>query len=117
MLRPKQSRFIFLWIFFLSWMLSIVIPASKLSAQQKEDVLLKALKDEMNRSMEKLQLEDMEKPYYIEYAVEDAETFVIKSVFGAIVESDQDRSRLLRVGLRVGSYDLDNSEFAGGRSP
>jgi len=116
MMRPKQSGFIFLWIFFLSCMLSIVIPASKLRAQQKEDVLLKALEDEMNRSMEKLQLKDMEKPYYIEYAVEDAETFVIKAVFGAIVESDQDRSRLLRVGLRVGSYDLDNSEFAGGRS-
>jgi predicted Zn-dependent protease len=115
-MRPKQSRFIFLWFFFLSYMLLIVIPASKLSAQQKEDVLLKALQDEMNRSMEKLQLKDMEKPYYIEYAVEDAETFVIKAVFGAIVESDQDRNRLLRVGLRVGSYDLDNSEFAGGRS-
>jgi predicted Zn-dependent protease len=98
-------------------MLLVVIPVSKLRAQQQEDVLLKALKDEMNRSMEKLQLKDMEKPYYIEYAVEDAETFVIKAVFGAIVESDHDRSRLLRVGLRVGSYDLDNSEFAGGSSP
>ncbi len=116
MMKPKRSRFIFFCIFFLSCMLSIVIPASKLSAQQREDVLLKALKDEMNRSMEKLQLKDMEKPYYIEYAVEDAETFVIKSVFGAIVESSQDRSRLLRVGLRVGSYDLDNTEFAGGHS-
>ena len=117
MMRHKQSRFIFLWIFLLSFMLSGFIPASNLSAQQQEDILLKALKDEMNRSMEKLQLKDMEKPYYIEYAVEDAETFVIKAVFGAIVESDQDRSRVLRVGLRVGSYDLDNSEFAGGSSP
>jgi TldD protein len=117
MMKHKQSRFIFLWIFLLIFMLSGVIPASKLSAQQQEDVLLKALKDEMNRSMEKLQLKDMEKPYYIEYAVEDAEIFVIKAVFGAIVESDQDRSRVLRVGLRVGSYDLDNSEFAGGSSP
>lgn len=117
MMKHKQSRFIFLWIFLLSSVLSGVIPASKLSAQQKEDVLLKALKDEMKRSMEKLQLKDMEKPYYIEYAVEDAEIFVIKAVFGAIVESDQDRSRVLRVGLRVGSYDLDNSEFAGGSSP
>lgn len=117
MMRPKQSRYVFLRVFLLSCVLLIVIPAFKLSAQQQEDVLLKALKDEMNRSMEKLQLKDMEKPYYIEYAVEDAETFVIKAVFGAIVESDHDRSRLLRVGLRVGSYDLDNSEFAGGRSP
>jgi TldD protein len=117
MMRTKQSRFIFFWIFLLCCVLLVVITACKLSAQQQEDVLLKALKDEMSRSMEKLQLKDMEKPYYIEYAVEDAETFVIKAVFGAIVESDQDRSRLLRVGLRVGSYDLDNSEFAGGSSP
>ncbi len=117
MMSTKQSRFIFLWIFLFSCLFSVVIPASKLGAQQQEDVLLKALKDEMNRSMEELQLKDMEKPYYIEYAVEDAETFVIKAVFGAIVESDNDRSRLLRVGLRVGSYDLDNSAFAGGSSP
>jgi len=117
MMGLKKSRFMFLWIFLLISVLSIVITTSNLSAQQKEDVLFKALKDEMNRSMEKLQLKDMEKPYYIEYAVDDAETFVIKAVFGAIVESDHDRSRMLRVGLRVGSYDLDNSEFAGGRSP
>ncbi len=117
MMRLKQSRFVFLWIFILSCVLSIVIPVSNLNAQRQQDVLLKALKDEMNRSMEKLQLKDMEKPYYIEYAVDDAETFMIKAVFGAIVESDHDRSRLLRIGLRVGSYDLDNSEFAGGRSP
>ncbi len=116
-MRPKKSSLIFLWLFLLSPMISVVIQASNLSARQQEDVLLKALKDEMNRSMEKLQLKDMEKPYYIEYAVEDAETFVIKAVFGAIVESDQDRSRVLRAGLRVGSYDLDNSEFAGGSSP
>jgi predicted Zn-dependent protease len=117
MMGLKQSRFVFLWIFLLSCVLSIVIPTSNLNAQQKEDVLLTALKDEMNRSMDKLQLKDMEKPYYIEYAVDDAETFMIKATFGAIVESDHNRSRMLRVGLRVGSYDLDNSEFAGGRSP
>ncbi len=117
MMRPAQSGLMFLRVFFLISVLSIFIPASYLSAQQQEDVLFKALKDEMNRSMEKLQLKDMEKPYYIEYAVNDAETFVIKAAFGAIVHSDHDRGRMLRVGLRVGSYDLDNSEFAGGRSP
>jgi len=117
MMGLKQSPFVFLWIFLLSCVLFTASTASNLGAQQKEGVLLKALKDEMNRSMEKLQLKDMEKPYYIEYAVDDAETFTIKAAFGAIVESDHDRSRLLRVGLRVGSYDFDNSEFAGGRSP
>jgi predicted Zn-dependent protease len=116
MIGLKQSRFVIPWIFLLSCVLSTAILAPNLNAQQKEDVLLTALKDEMNRSMEKLQLKDMEKPYYIEYAVDDAETFMFKATFGAIVESDHNRSRMLRVGLRVGSYDLDNSEFAGGRS-
>jgi TldD protein len=117
MMRPKQLRSTFIPTILLISMLSVVIPVFSLGAQQPEDVLLKALRDEMNRSMEKLQLKDMEKPYYIEYAVDDAETFVIKAAFGAIVESESDRSRLLRVDLRVGSYDLDNSEFAGGNSP
>jgi hypothetical protein len=117
MMGLKQSRFVFLRIFLLSCVLFTASAASNLSVQQKEGVLLKALRDEMNRSMEKLQLKDMEKPYYIEYAVDDAETFMIKAAFGAIVESDHDRGRTLRVGLRVGSYDFDNSEFAGGRSP
>jgi TldD protein len=117
MMRPRQLQLKSLWIFILCSMLSVVIPASYLGAQQREDVLLKALKDEMNRSMDKLQLKDMEKPYYIEYAVEDAETFAVKAAFGAIVELDNDRGRLLRVGLRVGSYDLDNSGFAGGPFP
>ncbi len=117
MIKYHQSRFIFLWIFLLSCALSVVIPASNLSAQQQEDILLKALKDELDRSVEKLQLKDLERPYYIEYAVKDTETFVVKAVFGAIVRSDRNRSRLLKVGLRVGSYDLDNSEFMSQSSP
>lgn len=112
-----QSKFVFLWVFLLSFMLSVTILASSLFAQEQEDVLLKALKDEMERSMEKLQLKDMEKPYFIEYAVEDADTFFIKAVFGAVVKSNRSRNRMLRVDLRVGSYELDNSEFMSRSSP
>jgi len=117
MIRHRRSQLVFLWVFFLSCTLSVSIPASSVFAQEQEDVLLKALKDEMERSMEKLQLKDMEKPYFIEYGVEDAETFFIKAAFGAVVKSDHSRNRMLRVDLRVGSYELDNSEFVSRSSP
>lgn len=117
MIKHHRSRFVFLWVFFFSCTLSVSIPVSSLFAQEQEDVLLKALKDEMARSIEKLQLKDLEKPYYIEYAVEDAETFFIKAVFGAVIKSNRSRNRMLRVDLRVGSYELDNSEFMSRSSP
>jgi len=117
MIKHHRSRFVSLWVFFFSWLLWVSIPLSSLFAQEPEDVLLKALRDEIARSIEELQLEDLERPYYIEYAVEDAETLFIKAVFGAVVKSNRSRSRMLRVDLRVGSYDLDNSEFMSRSSP
>ena len=110
MIRRYQLRFTLLPVF-LSCVLSIASAVSNLNALQQEDVLLKALKDELARSMEKLQLKDMEKPYYIEYAVTDVETLEIKAAFGSIIKSERDRSRLLRVEVRIGNYDMDNSQF------
>ncbi len=117
MIKHRRTRFAFLWVFLMNSVFSVSILASSLFSQEQEDVLLKALKDEMARSIEKLQLKDLEKPYYIEYAVEEAETFFIKAVFGAVIKSNHDRSRMLRVDLRVGNYNLDNSEFLSRRSP
>jgi len=110
MIRRYQLRFSFLPVF-LSCILSIASAVSNPNALQQEDVLLKALKDELTRSMEKLQLKDMEKPYYIEYAVTDVEMLEIKAAFGSIIKSERDRSRLLRVEVRIGNYDMDNSQF------
>ncbi|UCC41408.1 MAG: hypothetical protein JSV96_08315 [Candidatus Aminicenantes bacterium] len=117
MRKRRQSRCVFEWGFLLGLILSVSIPASSLDAQEKEDVLLKALKDEMVRSIEELRLKDLEKPYFIEYGVDEVETFFIKAVFGAVVRSDHGRNRVLRVDLRVGSYDLDSSDFMSRSSP
>ena len=110
MMRRQQVKFPLLPVF-LGCMLSIALVASSLDARQQEDVVLKALKDELARSMEKLQLKDMEKPYYVEYAVMDVEMFEVKAAFGSIIKSERDHSRILRVEVRVGNYDMDNSQF------
>ena len=50
-------------------------------------------------------------PNFIEYAVVDTESTVLEATFGASVRNDQTHMRSLRVDVRVGSHELDNSEF------
>ena len=85
-------------------------------AEQGSDVLLRAMRDELVRSTEQLQLEDLERPYFIEYAVVDTEATGIGATFGASLHSDRTHERSLRVDVRVGSHELDSSAFIAGRS-
>jgi len=77
------------------------------------DPVLEALTAELARSMT-LQLEDLEKPYFVEYAVDDTTAHRMSATYGAIISSDRSRSRLLYTQVRVGSYELDNTNFGGG---
>jgi hypothetical protein len=77
-----------------------------------EDVVMKALADELQRSMT-LRLEDLDPPYFIQYTVDDSTTYRLSASYGALVSSTHGRSRVLYAQVRVGSYELDNSNFAG----
>ena len=76
------------------------------------DVVFKALNDEMKRSLS-LHLEDLDKPYFLQYSVDDTVTHRVSATFGALANSDESRVRVLQSQVRVGSYALDNSNFAG----
>jgi predicted Zn-dependent protease len=76
-----------------------------------DDVVMKAMLDEMLRSMEALRLEELERPYFISYTVEESTTTRASASFGSLVSSRVDRQRWLTVEVRVGSYDLDNTNF------
>lgn len=85
-----------------------------------DDVVLKAMRDELQRSMT-LQFNSLEKPYYIEYVVEDGYRLHVSALLGGIVDLEQNQYRIPRVHVRVGSPQFDNSNLAtrggfGGRS-
>ena len=87
----------------------------------KQDVLMRSLVDELERSMS-LKLEDLEQPYFVQYSVEDQTVYTIYADAGAVFRSNESHSRILSTQVRVGSYDLDNSNFSGrggsrGRGP
>jgi predicted Zn-dependent protease len=80
-------------------------------AQPANDVVLKAMHDELDRSMQKLLLENLEKPYFISYRIRDSESTNVSASFGALTSSSHGRSRMFNVEVRVGSYELDNTNF------
>jgi predicted Zn-dependent protease len=77
-------------------------------------VLQDAMRDELDRTIRELTMEDMPSPYYISYRVEDEWSTTVDGWFGAVASSDHSHSRTLYVNLRVGSPELDNSNFASG---
>lgn len=76
-----------------------------------EDVLMQALRAELERSIDELQMEDMEKPYFVAYTVHDTERLGAGASFGALLPSSESRSRRLGVEVRVGNHLFDNTNF------
>jgi hypothetical protein len=85
-------------------------PAMVVRAQQSP--ILAAMQDEMARSMSELRMKDAPPPYFIAYELQDRTMIDVSGRLGALVENPPRHIRVLRVEVRVGSYDFDSSRFA-----
>ncbi len=74
-------------------------------------VLKQALQDELNRSMNELALEGVVRPHFIAYTVHADHAINITTSNDGIANTRNSRSRNLEVEMRVGSPELDNSNF------
>ena len=81
-------------------------------ADAEKDPVLKAMLAELDRSQSQLQLKGFEKPFYIQYRIEDVDDFDTKAAFGASQGANHAHQRIARVIVRVGDYKTDSS---GGR--
>jgi predicted Zn-dependent protease len=77
---------------------------------QEADVILRAMKDEADRSRT-LAIASLDNPYYIEYALDDVHSFTASASLGALVSQNETRFRIPRVRVRVGSYEFDNTNY------
>jgi TldD protein len=84
-------------------------------AATSADPVLKAMGDELDRSIAQLKLNDLDKPYFIQYIVYDDEDFTASATFGALSRSTPLHQRLVHAQVRVGDYDFDNTGYTGGR--
>jgi len=82
-----------------------------LPAAAGDEALIKAMRDELERSMAKLQLADLDKPYFIAYTVQDGSSWRAAASLGGLLDKTESRARFLTVEVRVGSPTLDNTNY------
>lgn len=84
------------------------VPSSQAPTAQ-DDVLLRAMQDEMKRipSLIRLRLDPV---YYTEYRVEDTVNHSIAASFGALLEDNNSAFRVPSVQMRVGNATFDNTD-------
>jgi len=78
------------------------------SAAVQSDPLLKAMREELDRSKSQLKMDNVPAPYYIEYRLSDLEEFSAEAAFGALRQDQRVHARSLRVVVRVGDYKQDS---------
>jgi predicted Zn-dependent protease len=78
------------------------------------DQTMKAMHDELERSRTRLQMPNLDKPYFIQYRLVDLDVRTITASFGALVSSTTEHNRLMEIDVRVGNYQLDSSNFISG---
>ncbi len=87
-------------------------PAAE-SPSLSQDPLLKAMQTELSREKSLLLLPGMQRPYFIEYRLDDINSYEAIASYGALTREEANHQRVLRVTVRVGDYTLDSSSSRG----
>lgn len=77
------------------------------------DPVLTAMQQELAREQAQLVLPGMQKPYFIEYRVDDVNSYEAVANFGALVQEQSAHQRVVRVTVRIGDYEHDSSSSRG----
>lgn len=92
---------------------TVALAAEQTRADAEKDTVLKSMLTELDRSRDQLQLKGFEKPFFLQYRIEDIEDYQTKGDFGASVGDEHRHQRLARVTVRVGDYKIDSSTARG----
>src|ERR1019366_6144003 len=76
------------------------------------DPMFQAMRDEIDRTR-KLSLANLEAPYFVEYAIDEEESFSLSATLGGLLSRRMVRFRLPEVEVRVGDYKFDNGNYVG----
>jgi TldD protein len=100
----------FVAIFLLATM-PITVKAAEAPAKAN-DTLLRAMQQELDRE-KALMLPGMQKPYFVEYRLDDISTYEAVANYGALTREESNHQRVVRVTVRIGDYTTDSSTSRG----
>lgn len=97
------------------FVVSILFQTNFAGTSGKTKVVLKAMEEELERSMRILGEKGTPPPYFIGCQISDIYRVNISAAYGSLMDCSKRRSRILDVDVRVGSHKLDNSHTIRGR--
>ena len=71
---------------------------------------------ELDREKDQLVLPGMQRPFFIEYRLEDVHSYDLVANYGALTTETENRQRFVRVEVRIGDYVTDSSSSRGSGS-
>jgi hypothetical protein len=110
---PKQRRsFVAAGLLVAALTVPMALPAQEISTA-KSDPLLVAMQQELAREQKLLVLPGMQRPYFMEYRLEDLHTYEAVANYGALTSEGESYQRVVRVQVRIGDYTSDSSSARG----
>jgi TldD protein len=106
---PMRSFLLLSAILFAGVQAPVAFAGQPTRADAEKDPVLNAMLQELDRSRSQLRLDGFEKPFFIEYRVDEAEGFRARAEFGASLGSSWFHRRAARVTVHVGDYKTDSS--------
>ena len=79
----------------------------------KNDPVLSAMQAELDREQAQLVLPGMQRPFFMQYRLDDFNTYEVVANFGALVREETGHQRIVRVTVRIGNYSTDSSGSRG----
>src|SRR5712692_11266367 len=96
---------------------TVALPAPQKGAKPEraaKSAIVSAMEQELERSLAALRSAD-QPAYFINYTLTEQQRAEVQGSNGALLSSQETRTRWLETSVRVGSYDLDNTRKVGGR--
>jgi predicted Zn-dependent protease len=81
--------------------------------QGDRELVLKAMEDELARSMSELKMEDHDRPFFITYRLTEGKSMSVGASLGALTSSTFQPQRTGSVRVMVGDYDFNDESFSG----
>jgi TldD protein len=99
----------------LTFCVPVVCPvlASRAIHAQASDPLLTAMQQELTREQTQLVLPGLQRPYFMEYRLEDIAGYDLVANYGALTSETESHQRVVRVEVRIGSFASDSSSARG----
>lgn len=91
-------------------LLIAVVFAAPAAPSAADDRVLQALADELARA-QTLKMDQIDSPYYLSAAYSEQDSFAVAASFGALTERGGGKTAQVKVSVRVGDANLDNTNF------